>query len=148
MSAPVVRIPSPRRPLGEPGPTGSTGSSRGPAAIPAPRSATPAAAVPQPRRPLPQRRDDRGPATAQPATAQPATAESATVRPAAGRHRAVPGVRGRAVSPTARAFVAVARAGSLTTLAAMLVLAAAVAGLADGTAPTGQAAEIASTTLP
>ncbi|MEQ3550506.1 hypothetical protein WIS52_08490 [Pseudonocardia nematodicida] len=44
-----------------------------------------------------------------------------------------------------RAFLLAARAGSLTTLAAMLVLAAAVAGLADGNPPAGDAAEVAVT---
>lgn len=120
MSAPVpaVRIPSPRRPVG--------------VAVPSPRAATGAAVViPAPRRPADRAGDGARPAD------RPV--------PATGRHRAA--ARGRAGSPATRSLRALARAGSLTTLAAMLVLAAAVAGLADGTAPTGPAAEVATSSL-
>ncbi|MCE3552528.1 hypothetical protein LWC33_13790 [Pseudonocardia sp. RS11V-5] len=53
--------------------------------------------------------------------------------------------RGRRVSPAvhgavAAAYSVTARAGSLTTLAAMLVLGGAVAASADGTVPSGPAA--------
>lgn len=58
-----------------------------------------------------------------------------------GRHRAVP-------APGRRGLQVAARAGSLTTLVAMLVLATAVAGLADGRLPTGPAADVATATLP
>ncbi|MEV1291124.1 hypothetical protein [Pseudonocardia sp. NPDC049635] len=51
------------------------------------------------------------------------------------------------MSTAARVFTAAARLGSLTTLAAMVVLAAALAGLADGEPPTGPAAEVADSTL-
>lgn len=60
-----------------------------------------------------------------------------------GRHRAV-------AVPASRlgtlALVA-GRAGSLATLAALLVVSAAVAGVFDGSAPTGPAAQVATTTL-
>ena len=55
-----------------------------------------------------------------------------------GRHHAAVGF-----SPAAQTFTVLARAGSLTTLAAMVVLASAVAGLVDGTPPTGSAADAA-----
>lgn len=50
-------------------------------------------------------------------------------------------------SPVARTLDVLGRVGSITTIAAMLVLSAALAGLADGTPPTGAAAEVAVTTL-
>lgn len=158
MSAPVVRIPSPRRPVGSTttAPHGTSRdsvsrahASRGDIAVPAPRAQQDSAdggahrlTVPAPR-----------PASPRASTTGQARSDD---RPsdrlaAAGRHRAgalggAP-VRGAGMSPSARAFLAVARAGSLTTLAAMVVLAAAVAGLADGAVPTGPAAGITATTL-
>lgn len=50
-------------------------------------------------------------------------------------------------SPVARTLDVLGRVGSITTIAAMLVLSAALAGLADGTPPSGAAAEVAVTTL-
>ncbi|ALE72136.1 hypothetical protein Ae168Ps1_2590 [Pseudonocardia sp. Ae168_Ps1] len=99
MSAPVVRIPSPRRPVGSAGPVPQIPQ------VPAPR-------------PAPEAGHRAG---------------------APGRHRGT----ARPVTTAARTFTVLARAGSLTTLAAMVVLAAAVAGLADGEPPadgTGEAA--------
>ncbi|MBC3189668.1 hypothetical protein H7X46_01130 [Pseudonocardia sp. C8] len=116
MSAPVVRIPSPRRPLG---PTARDGAS-----VPTPRVTTEGR-----HRMAPPRSDEPGSA------GRPAAA--------AGRHRrpAPP------CTPFTRTFTVLARAGSLTTLAAMAVLATAVAGLADGTAPTGAAAGVGISSL-
>ncbi|MFP5069825.1 hypothetical protein ACLFMI_09190 [Pseudonocardia nantongensis] len=157
MSAPVVRIPSPRHPVGSAA-TAARGTHSAGIAVPAPRApqnpadgAAHRLAVPAPR-PASPRATAAGPA------GPPGPGRNDTRPPAhpaaAGRHRAgarrsldVPGagVRGAAVSPSGRAFLAVARAGSLTTLAAMVVLAAAVAGLADGAVPTGPAAEVTTT---
>ncbi len=50
-------------------------------------------------------------------------------------------------SAVARTLDVLGRVGSITTIAAMLVLSAALAGLADGTPPSGAAAEVAVTTL-
>lgn len=110
MSAPVVRIPGPRRPAEpESRPTESRPTEHtAPFAGPAHR-----ADIPYPRRAAPGRH--RGPAQPFPSAAQ--------------------------------TFTVLARAGSLTTLAAMVVLAAALAGLADGNPPTGPAAEIAASSL-
>ena len=142
MSAPVVRVPAPRRsvepaaPYAGPSAPSTPGSAVRPPAprhridVPAPRPATTGspAARPVPPRTLPP----AVPAAAAPATRGPAH------RSAAGRHRDA----GPAFPAAARTLTVLARAGSLTTLAAMVVLAAAVAGLADGTPPTGAAAEI------
>ncbi|BBG04694.1 MULTISPECIES: hypothetical protein [Pseudonocardia] len=188
MSAPVIRIPSPRRPVGTteaaapralpegqvryldlahrldvPAPRHG-GADRSPAAdtrrLPAPRSATP---VRQPverpgtrgadrQRPAgrgagtpppPAQRSGTPPPPARRSTTPPPPAQGSAAPAAgdrAGRHRVTGGT-------AARVFTVLARLGSLTTLAAMVVLAAAVAGLADGDPPTGPAAEVAGSTL-
>jgi len=94
--------------------------------VPAPRAATPR--IPTPRRPV-----DRVPGT-------PAQR--------CGRHRSADPIRAqRRTSTTGELIALAARAGSIVTLAAMLVAAAATAGLADGVAPSGDAAKVASSTL-
>lgn len=94
----------------------------------------PAVHIPSPRRPvrsagaLPQALPSASPVPAPRSAPEP-------------RHRAGgPARHGRPVSPVARTFTVLARAGSLTTLAAMVVLAAALAGLADGEPPAPGAA--------
>ncbi|MBW0102314.1 hypothetical protein [Pseudonocardia sp. KRD291] len=63
--------------------------------------------------------------------------------PEAGKHRAVVPVRSRGET----ALLLAGRVGSLTTLAALLVVSAAFAGMLDGSEPTGPAAQVATTTL-
>lgn len=60
-----------------------------------------------------------------------------------GRHRAV----AVPMSRSDRAWLLLGHAGSLATLAALLVMSAAVAGALDGAEPTGSAAQVATTTL-
>ncbi|MDN5915826.1 MAG: hypothetical protein L0I76_12060 [Pseudonocardia sp.] len=60
-----------------------------------------------------------------------------------GKHRAVVAP----MSPGEKVLLVAGRAGSLTTLAALLVMSAAFAGAVDGTEPTGPAAQVATTTL-
>jgi hypothetical protein len=118
MSAPVVRIPSPRRPVG---------------------SAVRIPQVPAPRPAHEAGHPDGGRYPQVPAP-RPVPPVGPRAAGASGRHR---GQAHPVVSPAARTFTVLARAGSLTTLAAMVVLAAAVAGLADGEPPadgTGEAA--------
>lgn len=128
MSAPVVRIPGPRRPAEpesrptESRPTEQTAPLAGPAQ---------GADVPAPRATPGDRPHDGGHGVPYPWRAAP------------GRHRGPTQV----FPSAAQTFTVLARAGSLTTLAAMVVLAAAVAGLADGNPPTGPAAEIAVSSL-
>lgn len=106
-----------------------------PVRIPAPRPPSDRAAHPV-----------AGPAIRIPSPRVPTDSARPTAagRPAsAGKHRA-------AVVATSRSQTALrlaGRVGSLTTLAAMLVLSAAVTGLLDGVAPTGPAAQVATTTL-
>lgn len=100
-----------------------------PGAIPAPRAASSpvtrradASSAPQVRIPAP-----RGP-----------------VDDVRARHRAMPAPRSR----TDRTLTVLGRAGSVTTLAALLVLSAALTGQLDGVAPTGPAADVITSTLP
>lgn len=72
----------------------------------------------------------------------PRVPSDAAGRPA-GRHRAALARRSRA----RKAWTIAGRAGSLATLASLLVVSGAVAGLFDGIDPTGPAAEVAATTL-
>lgn len=134
MSAPVVRVPVPRRPVEPATPYAGPPAPRHRSDVTTSDVTTPG--VPAPGR-IPAPRSAATGSPAAPAAAAPATRGPAH-RPAAGRHRdAAP-----AFPAAARTLTVLARAGSLTTLAAMVVLAAAVAGLADGTPPTGAAAEI------
>ncbi|WP_145981222.1 hypothetical protein [Pseudonocardia sp. HH130629-09] len=202
MSAPAVRIPSPRRPLGALPATPSVPAPRVGGAVPTervegrhrrredhvdlpaprrerPRSTSPQApGVPAPRpasagragaaqehRATQQQRAQQYraiPSQAQRPAPRPAgTPALPTGSPVPAPHTGTPdrphGVvaaqgaagHGRAdgPSPVARTLDVLGRVGSITTIAAMLVLSAALAGLADGTPPTGAAAEVAVTTL-
>ena len=104
-------------------------------AVPTPRAATPQ--VPAPRRPV-----DRAPAT--PA---PRLGRHRVVGPEQARRWTVRTVRAPNASMASGLVRLAAHAGSIVTLAAMLVAAAATAGLTDGVAPTGDAASVASATL-
>lgn len=111
--------------------------------IPAPRPPSDRAACtdagPDIRIPSPRTPSD---AVRPAATATPATTPAAT--PAeAGKHRVVV----VPMSAGAKVLLVAGRAGSLTTLAALLVMSAAVAGALDGSEPTGPAAQVATTTL-
>lgn len=120
-------IPAPR-----PASPGSSASRPGPAAqhrtVPAPRPA--GGSVPEPR---------RTGTPARPLGGTPARGPVAPDRDGAGRTGGP--------SAVARTLDVLGRVGSITTIAAMLVLSAALAGLADGTPPSGAAAEVAVTTL-
>jgi len=101
-------------------------------------SAPAGTAVPAPRAAVPQIPAQRGPVDRAPAAPGHR----------AGRHRVVATGRGAARSARPAELVRLAaRAGSVVTLAAMLVMAAAAAGLSDGVAPTGDAAKVATATL-
>ncbi|GAA1878771.1 hypothetical protein GCM10009836_70200 [Pseudonocardia ailaonensis] len=100
--------------------------------LPAPRRETPPVAIPRPR---------EGAHRAAPAhalrpetTRERRTAQRGQV-PAAPRRQVPPAVHGAASA----AFTIVARAGSLTTLAAMLVLGGAAIAATDGTPPPADA---------
>lgn len=204
MSAPAVRIPSPRRPLGAVPATPSVPAPRVGGAVPTdrvegrhrrredhvdlpaprrerPRSTSPQApGVPAPRPASPGSSAGRAGAAQQHRTTQqqrttPAPARRPAPAPSPAGTTALPagspvpaprtgtpdrphGVvvaaqaaagHGRAdgPSPVARTLDVLGRVGSITTIAAMLVLSAALAGLADGTPPSGAAAEVAVTTL-
>ncbi|MBP2365743.1 hypothetical protein [Pseudonocardia parietis] len=124
MSAPVVRIPGPRRPVDLTAPFAGPGHRIG---VPAPR-VTPGDRHRDGGYRAPEHRPVHGPPRA---------------GSAPGRHRGAP----QPFPSAARTFTVLARAGSLTSLAAMVVLAAAVAGLADGNPPTGAAADVAVSSL-
>lgn len=138
-------VPAPRR-------TGTTARqlgdtpARGPVAVPAQAGpagvAQPAAAAGARRRttgtPAPTGTVPHG---VRPDSAQPRPHAVGADRDGAGRGRT-----GRP-SAVARTLDVLGRVGSITTIAAMLVLSAALAGLADGTPPSGAAAEVAVTTL-
>ncbi|MEJ8280673.1 hypothetical protein [Pseudonocardia spirodelae] len=181
MSAPAVRIPSPRRPVGAtvppvPAPRGGAvvpGAAEGrhrrreqhvevPAprrerstspqvpGVPAPRPASPGSAA-RPVPPAAVRRPARSAPvtpTARPARPAPVTPTAGPVMPPA-RSTGRPVARHASPQPSAaaRALVVLGRVGSLTTIAAMLVVSAALAGLTDGNPPTGAAADVAVTTL-
>lgn len=99
--------------------------------VPAPRAAAPQ--IPTPRRPV-----DLAPAApdrhgrhrlVEPARTEPQAAQTSRM------------------SRTSELVTLAARAGTVVTLAAMLVAAAAAAGLTDGVAPSGDAATVATSTL-
>ncbi|MFP5019757.1 hypothetical protein [Pseudonocardia phyllosphaerae] len=136
----ALQIPAPRTPVPDP-----VREPARPADVPAPRT---------PSRPEESRTGeslDQIPCTGEPRT-QGRRAGGRHAGPTErGRHRRTPvtGAQLRAGAvPVDRAFQVVARVGSVTTLAAMLVLATAVAGLTDGHPPTGEAAQLSIATLP
>ncbi|MCO7196717.1 hypothetical protein [Pseudonocardia sp. McavD-2-B] len=172
MSAPAVHIPSPRRPLGAvplspsvPAPrAGGTGRAdrvegrhrrrEDHVDLPAPRRERPRSTSPlTPGIPAPRPASPGSSASRPGAAPQHSTAGArghTTETPATGT--APRGVRTGAVrtggpSAVARTLDVLGRVGSITTIAAMLVLSAALAGLADGTPPSGAAAEVAVATL-
>ncbi|MEU6698999.1 hypothetical protein [Pseudonocardia sp. NPDC046786] len=207
MSAPVIRIPTPRRPVGTAEQAPRRVRPEGDVrhldlthrpGVPAPRPGTPRAAeqgpaaqqpttrdprvqrpgtdtrrrAAHPEPPFPtggrsggERRTEQRAAEQRPAEQLRPTAQRPTAQRPAGLRPAAPEQRSPAPGPpanrdripareaagrggtAARVFTIVARLGSLTTLAAMVVLAAAVAGLADGDPPTGPAAEVSGSTL-
>ncbi|TCK20276.1 hypothetical protein [Pseudonocardia endophytica] len=105
--------------------------------VPAPRAATPQ--IPTPRRPV-DTAPDQHPGRHR--IAEPVrTPQTAQAQQRARSARATSRTR------TAGLVTIAARTGSVVTLAAMLVAAAATAGLTDGVAPTGDAATVASSTL-
>ncbi|WP_224401402.1 hypothetical protein [Pseudonocardia sp. ICBG1034] len=120
-------IPAPR-----PASPGSSASRPGPAAqrptVPAPRPAGGSGQEPR-----------RTGTPARPLGGTPARGPVVPDRDGAGRTGGP--------STVARTLDVLGRVGSITTIAAMLVLSAALAGLADGTPPSGAAAEVAVTTL-
>lgn len=136
---PVSALPPvlPARPTvaARPGTAARPGALARPVHVPAPRppservahaDAGPGLRIPSPRVPVDRARPD-GPGTVS----------------GSGKHRAV------AVPATwpRTALRLAGRVGSLSTLAAMLVLSAAVTGLLDGVEPTGPAAQVATSTL-
>ncbi|MER5671264.1 hypothetical protein [Pseudonocardia alni] len=136
-------VPAPRRTGTTARPLGDT-PARGPVAVPA--QAGPAG-VAQPAAAAGAQRRTTG-------TPAPTGTVPHGVRPGSGQPHAVGAdregaVRGRTGGPSAvaRTLDVLGRVGSITTIAAMLVLSAALAGLADGTPPSGAAAEVAVTTL-
>lgn len=131
----VIPVPALPRPVAAPPAAGTArpGAEVRPVHIPAPRppsdrvvraEARPEISIPQPRVPSD--------------LARPAGPGRAA---GSGRHRAVGTSRGATV------LLVAGRLGSLATLAALLVVSAAVAGVVDGSAPTGPAAQVATTTL-
>ncbi|MBN9754454.1 hypothetical protein DMP14_03155 [Pseudonocardia sp. Ae707_Ps2] len=207
MSAPAVRIPSPRRPLGAVPATPSVPAPRVGGAVPTDRvegrhrRREDHVDLPAPRRERPRSTSPQAPGVPAPRPAsagragaaqqhrttqqQRATQQYRTTSAPAQRPAPAPAPRpagtptlptgspvpaprtgtpdrphgvvaaqaaagdGRAdgPSPVARTLDVLGRVGSITTIAAMLVLSAALAGLADDTPPTGAAAEVAVTTL-
>lgn len=162
MSAPAVHIPSPRRPLGAVPVSPS---------VPAPRAGGTGRAdrvegrhrrredhvdLPAPRRERPRSTSPLAPGIPAPRPASPGSSASrpgpAAQRPTVPAPRPAGGSgqeprRTGGPSAVARTLDVLGRVGSITTIAAMLVLSAALAGLADGTPPSGAAAEVAVTTL-
>ncbi|WP_156819543.1 hypothetical protein [Pseudonocardia sp. HH130630-07] len=134
MPAPAVRIPSPRRPVDSAVSVPPVAAPAAPVVtgslVPAPRTA-PDGTTSGSGRPAAPRHALR-PQPTVPAPRAGAPEPGGVPRGVPGRHRGPAGP-----TPLARSFAVLARAGSLTTLAAMVVLAAAVVGLADGSAPAG-----------
>ncbi|RZT88444.1 hypothetical protein EV383_5386 [Pseudonocardia sediminis] len=118
-----------------------------PQTVAVPRSTTPAARtldIPAPRPPSDRSaRAEAGPGIRIPSPRVPSDVARAGQPVESGRHRAVVA----RLSRTDRALLIAGRAGSVTTLAALLVMSAAFAGVFDGSVPTGPAAQVATTTL-